>query len=74
MRVLARIEQRFGVELPLSALFPEPTVERLGSALERELAGTPRPGPSTPAGEDVERLVAGLTEAEADLLLRQLAG
>jgi len=74
MRVLARIEQRFGVELPLSALFPEPTVERLGSALERELAGTPRSGPSTPAGEDVERLVAGLTEAEADLLLRQLAG
>ncbi|HVR97456.1 MAG TPA: amino acid adenylation domain-containing protein, partial [Thermoanaerobaculia bacterium] len=49
IRVLSRVRQAFGVELPLRALFEEPTLSGLARRVELALDGAPPPPPIAPA-------------------------
>lgn len=52
--LIARIQQHFGVRLPMRALFEHPRLDALAALVDRELGGprppSPRPRRRTPAG------------------------
>ena len=50
-RVISRVREVFGAEIPLSALFSQPTVRGLAAVIEGTTAGVAAP-PVTPAGRD----------------------
>ncbi len=64
-RVVSRVREVFGVELPLRALFEASTVERLGARVEAARRGE---GAARPAQPPLERLPGG---AEAPLSFAQ---
>jgi pristinamycin I synthase-3/4 len=51
-RVLSRVRQRLGVDLPVRAVFQNPTVAALAGAIERERADAAPQPPLVPAGRD----------------------
>jgi amino acid adenylation domain-containing protein/FkbH-like protein len=62
VKLIARIEQRFGVRLPVSALFQYPTIQKLSEALELALwreAQELQIGWTKPADQDMEEGVIG---------------
>ncbi|MCI0745146.1 MAG: non-ribosomal peptide synthetase [Verrucomicrobia subdivision 3 bacterium] len=54
IRVMSRIQETFGIELPMSSLFEAPTIEQLAAAIERQVLC------------EIEQL----TDAEAEVLAR----
>jgi acyl carrier protein len=66
MRVIARVEQRFGVTIPVSLLFERPTIAELATAIETIQERQPAMPP------DIDELLAtveAMTEAEAQQLV-----
>ena len=63
-RLLARIRDRFGVEVGLAAFFRSPTVAHLASVIDA--------AQTTPAGPAEDELSAGMSEAELLALVEQL--
>jgi hypothetical protein len=71
-RVMARVLDRYRVELPLRLMFETPTIVALAAAIDRELAGT-RSAPIAVIAVEEARLdpdaVSGLSDDEVELLL-----
>ena len=53
-RILARIDEQFGVRLPLRVMFDAPTVRQLAELVNAQRANTAQPASSEPAGEREE--------------------
>jgi len=59
VRMIAEINERLGVQVPLSTLFRNPTVEKLADAVRSARgAGASVPRPATPASTAIPRLAA----------------
>jgi amino acid adenylation domain-containing protein len=71
MRVAARLRDATGVELPLAALFENPTVESLARAAGEAAGGTPDFPPVTPAPR--EGRIPPALQQESVCFLQQLA-
>ena len=86
LQVMARIRQKFGLELPVRTMFEEPTIAGLGAAVEQAesqglKAHTPilkrRARPSADASSSRDALLAQLDRLSADdvqNLLKQVQG
>ncbi|MFL6292884.1 MAG: amino acid adenylation domain-containing protein [Thermoanaerobaculia bacterium] len=74
-RVLSRVRNAFGVELPLSLMFDKRTLEGMASAVDDKMASAPKApsGPGLPglAEEDLLAQATALSDAELDALLRE---
>ena len=71
-RVMARVLDRHGVDLPLRLLFETPTIAALAAAIDRELAATPRAPIKAVAAEEAwlgPEAIPGLSDDEVELLL-----
>ncbi|MDY7093374.1 MAG: amino acid adenylation domain-containing protein [Acidobacteriota bacterium] len=76
-RVLARLQDLYGVEIPLSALFQRPTVERLARLVEEDsgvTSGATLPEPMIPSADEESEDGMGvaaedLSDDEVDALL-----
>jgi len=70
-QVVARVQQTFGVEVPLRALFEAPTVAELAAHVDAALAGGVEAGVEDwEVAEEMERL-ARLSDEEVQALLRE---
>ena len=65
-RVLSRVRDAFGVELPLSIIFEKRTVEGMTAAIEEREAA-----PQAAPAEDLLAHAASLSDAELDALLSE---
>lgn len=77
IRVMARVQERFGVDLPLAALFQHPTITEFGRYLEglptngdrnASTAIEPAPVPASPqpAQPSLETLLARIDQLSSD--------
>jgi non-ribosomal peptide synthetase component F len=78
VQVLARVRKAFNVELPLRALFAEPTVAGLAPEIARARASGATPQLSSPTRtfsnrEALQARLAGLSDADVEALLGRLA-
>ena len=73
IKVISRISDRLGVELPLASLFTHPKLSEL-AALVGDLVSSADPAVSDAAGADLDldALISGLSDAEASALLAAL--
>jgi amino acid adenylation domain-containing protein len=80
-RVFFRVLDAYGVKLPLSAVFEKPTIEGLAGVVADALAGPqtvafPLPlqqAPPPTGGQDLLAHAAGLSDADLDALLGEMA-
>ena len=77
-QVVSRLYDRFGVKMPLTALFDAPTVASLAAVVvdlqaAQRAAAAPAPA-ADPAADDVRAAVDRLSDAEVDRMLDRLAG
>jgi len=73
-RVLSRVRNAFGIELPLSLMFDKRTLEGMASAVDDKMASapkTPEPALAGPAEADLLAQAAALSDSELDALLRE---
>jgi acyl carrier protein len=73
-QLATRVKERFGIDLPLRALFETTTLASLADAIDRTAASPAVPGP-TPVDSPIPVLPADcghLTDAEVDALLRSM--
>jgi amino acid adenylation domain-containing protein len=74
-QVVARLRDAFGVELPMSAMLANPTVEVLGALVEASLAAPGRLAPAPPIGRadsELEAAIQRLPDEEMEQMLIEL--
>jgi amino acid adenylation domain-containing protein len=71
-RVLSRVRNAFGIELPLSLMFDKRTLEGMASAVDEKMAvSKPVPVLAGLEGEDLLARATAMSDAELDALLRE---